>query len=295
MNKLIWLACAVLPLGAQPVWTDVMNLTGYTNAASATYWEFSNGDPKNYQQTAKTNIAAYSTLGIPRNAGVLATSGGNDPTCTVKPSYWTTKPPYFRNPQQRLQSYFANGIKGVGFLGTFEGGFLGTFATNSYLIQTVYFSEQGCYFGGREMGFWYNQYDGLVYAYWEINANCGGSYCTGPSDANCTNCTSGVDIAHNVPIGNFVNAQEYFEIYPTGNATACSFQVNVISQSFASLFNQSYPVGTDITMIDPVFCSNMTATTGESGYVTAGTVYGPTISSASTSNELILSRVFVGK
>lgn len=291
---LLVLACVCA--SAQPVWTDIMNATRYTTAASGTYWEFSALDLNGYRQVPKTNIASYSVMGVPRsNTGTAVAAGGNDPFCTVKPSYWTTKPPYYRNPQQRIQSYQALGIKGVGFFGTFEEGFLGTFATGSYLIQSVYFSEQQCYFGGREFGFWYDAYSGNVYAYWEINANCGASYCTGPTDANCTGCTSGVDIAHNVPIGSFLNAQYYFSMYPTGTASSCAFQVNVMTGAYVTQLNQSIPVTTDITSVDPAFCANVLGSSGETGYVTAGTVYGPSISSISTSNELILSRVFVGK
>lgn len=277
---------------AQPVWTDIMNQTGQTNALSGVYWEFNNG----FRTVPKTSIATFSVMSVPRsNVGTPVVAGGNDPSCTVQPSYWSTKPPYYRNPQQRLESYQMTGVKGVGFLGNFQSGTLGNFGTGSYLIQTVYFHEQGCYQGGREFGIWFDEYNQTMYAYWEVNANCGAAYCTAPSDSNCTGCKSGVDAAHNEPIGLWANSQEYFAIYPTGNASSCAMQVTIISPSFAMLYNKSLPVGSDITSIDPAFCANVTAPVGESGYVTAGTLYGPMISSVALSNELILSRVFVGK
>lgn len=296
MYRFILLAVLSVSAFAQPVWTDVMNHAGQTNALSGTYWEFSSLDPSGYQKVPSTDIAAYSVMSVPRNgSGVAVSAGGNDPVCTVKPSYWTTNPPYYRPPQQRMESYQAGGIKGVGFLGNFQAGTIGTFVPGSYLIEATYFHEQACYTGGREYGWWYDSYNGVVYAYWEVNANCGASYCTAPSDANCTGCKSGIDVADNEPIGNWVNSQDYFSIYPTGNASACAFQVTVTSPAYATLYSRTFVVGTAITNVDPAFCANVTASAGETGYVTAGTVYNPAISALASSNELILSRVFVGK
>ncbi len=199
------MAVAALSASAQPTWTDIMNHTGYTTMASGVYWEFSNQDTNNYNEVTQTDIASLPNspnLGVPRDSiGNPVTAGGNDPVCTSQPSYWTTSPPYYRVPQQRIESYYGAGVKGVGFLGTFGAGSVGTFYSGSYLFESVYFHEQSCYFGGREFGFFYDAYNGDIYAYWEVNANCGSSYCTAGTDSNCSTCTSGTDYQQNVSLG----------------------------------------------------------------------------------------------
>lgn len=296
LGRLLRICLFCAPLFGQPVWTDVMNTVGTQTMASGVYWEYSNLDTNGYSAVAETSLASHSTFGVPRDgSGNPVSSGGDDPVCTSAPSYWTTSPPYYRFPQQRMESYVGTGIKGFGILGTFQAGSIGSFGSGSYLYESAYFHERGCYFGGREYGFFYDAYNGTAYAYWEVNANCGTSNCSAPSDRNCTGCTSTADVAHDVSVGNYANSQYYFEIYPTGNSSACAFQISVITPSFVTVYSQSIAVGSDITSVDPAFCGEVTSSSGATGYVTVGTVYGPTISSISTSTELLVSRAFVGK
>lgn len=321
LSVAIMLAC--VGASAQPTWTDIMNYTGYSNEASGVYWEFSGADTcyasppaafsgECYTVTYNTNIASTNsgTLNYPVDSGGNPeTTGSVDPVCsTAVPSYWSYTGNSAQNgvsyavnrvPQQQLTSYYgpsSGSYLGVGFLGTFGSGSAGTM--NGDLVEAVYFHERACFFGGREYGFYYDRYNNSVYAYWEVNANCqygGGNYCTSHSDVGCDNTCTTTDTQHAVSLGAYTGTEYYFEIYPTGNSSSCSFVVNIIDTSYNPLsgFPQTISVGSDITGVDPYFCSNVTG--GEYGYVTAGVLYSPTISSLTSGNNLALSRVLVGK
>ena len=288
---------ALSSASAQPSWTDIMNYSGFTSAASGIYWEFSDQNANGYTKVSQTYLATYPNMGVPRDGyGNTVSSGGYDPDCTTQPSYATISPPYMRSPQQAMASYAATGIKGVGFLGTFGAGTMGAFGSGSYLFEAIYFHEQACYYGGREYGFFYDAYDGNVYAYWEVNANCASSYCTGGTDSNSSSTSSGADYQQVVSLGSsYTNANYYFLIYPAGDSSSCSFRVSITDPSGSILYSQLLPVDSTINSIDPDFCSNVTSSAGQSGYVTAGTVYGPTVSGIDTANQLSVSRVLAGK
>lgn len=322
---------------AQPTWTDIMSTTNGTNEASGTYWEFSSSDSchtdcphDTYTETAGTTVSANSTLTFPSSS-----TGGNDTGCEAYPTGWNItgnggagNPPVYRYPQQRLTSSTpgnpgpsSGSYKGVGFLGTFATEPIGTIESGASLDQVVFFHEQPCFAGGREYGFYYDRYWGEVYAYWEVNANCGGvGGCSQCTDLNCgsTSSYSGTDYQVKNPLGYWSNAEYYFEMWPvtsgtadnnegdTGScsASACCFTVQIINTSYTTVFGpHTYSVPnppgsqTDVIGIDPNFCTGGSGPNigSEQGYVTAGLLYTPTITDLSSGNALILSRVFVGK
>ncbi len=175
--------------------------------------------------------------------------------------------------------------KGVGFLGSFnKSGTVSSVGSGAYLYEAVYFHENGCYSDGREYGFFLDVPSGHVYAYWEAHANASG------------------DTQNKIDLGTgFTNGTYYFSIWPqttSGTGNGCQFNVSVKNTFLNEVWGGGpYDVdygSVNVTGADSGFCS---AIVSETGYVTAGTVYNPTISTISdTSNiKLSLSRVYVGK
>ena len=88
----------------------------------------------------------------------------------------------------------------------------------------------------------------------------------------------------------------------TGGTNGCEFQVSVIDTGFNTVYSNlldvdanNYPSGSTITGTDSSFCSTVTSSSGETGYVSATTVYTPSITRIPSSINLNLQRVFVGK
>lgn len=265
----LWIAFLVVAHGCgqtAPVWTDIMNLPGYSNMASATFWQFSTG---NNQTVANTSIGVYPNLKV---AGVSST--GKQVACDRTIS----------TPVQYLESNYGTGLKGVGFLGTFGGSSIpgSSFGAGAYLFESVFFSEQYCYNGGREYGFFYDPYGNGVWFYWGTNENL----------------SNEVQAQALIP-GVVPNTEYYYEIYPVRSGSSCSFQITILGTSFASVYSalipvtaNNYPTGSSITAMDPGFCA---AVMSDNGYVTGTVQYSPVITGIPANIDLNLQRVFVGK
>lgn len=267
IKSVVFALIAVTCYAQAPVWTDIMNQTGFSNMASGTFWQFAAG---NDQQITSTSIGARPNLKV---AGASANEWQAVCNRTI-----TT-------PVQFLESNFGTGLKGVGFLGTFGGSSIpgSSFGPGAYLFESVFFSEQYCYNGGREYGFFYDPYGNGTWFYWGTNENLAS------------------EVQAQALIPNVLpNVEYYFEIYPVAIGSTCNFQVTVLNTSFASVYSalvpvgsNNYPAGQSITKADPGFCSAVTSP--ESGYVTTTVQYSPTITNLPATIDLNLQRVFVGK
>jgi hypothetical protein len=269
---------------AQPVWTDIMNQLGQTSIASGNWWEFHNLDPAPYDHrlvsnTDLTQFPDHPVLSIPGlSSGHPSTSGGYDPACNRSVG----------TPTQYLESNYGTGIKGVGFLGSFDGHSMpgSDFGPGAWLFESVFFHEQKCYNGGREYGFFYDPYGNGVWFYWGTNENL-----------------STVVQAQVLMPNVYPNFEYYYEIYPTGNSSSCGFEITVLDTGFRPVFGPAaynvnaanYPAGKYITQTDPGFCAAVTSSAGESGYVTANSIYQPPVSNIPSNTAVNLQRIFVGK
>ncbi|HEY6332410.1 MAG TPA: hypothetical protein VI756_24000 [Blastocatellia bacterium] len=263
---------------SEPVWTDIMNLSGYSNMASGTFWQFSNLSGNGDMEVQNTDISTYPNLSIPGlSSGTPATGGGYQSVCSRT----------VNTPCQYMESNYGTGITGVGFLGTFGGQSIpgSDFGTNSYLFESVFFNEQYCFNGGREYGFFYDPYGNGIWVYWGTNENLSNVVQAQPQ-------LTGVD----------PGTEYYYEMYPTVSGSSSGFQVTVLNTGYGTVYSNyisvdsdNYPSGSTITGTDPDFCSVVTSSSGESGHVTATTIYNPTISNIPSNINLNLQRVFVGK
>lgn len=268
---------AVVQLKAQ-VWTDIMTTTGNTDESSGVHWLFNAALGTNPTENTRTSVGTYPTESLQMNGTNVQTSGGYDSSCSG----------VYRYPQERLESNYgpqhSGTYKGVGFLGSFNtGGSFSGFGGGSYLVESVYFNEIQCYNGGREYGFFYDAYTGHIWAYWEINANISGA------------------LINQVDLGTtFLNQTDYFSIWPQSKTGGgCEFNVSVKDAIYENeLWGKGpYDVNANnvsITGNDSHFCQDIVS---EYGYVTAGTVYSPTITTISSpsSIKLDLSLLYVLK
>ena len=260
-----------------PVWTDILNIQGQSNMASGTFFQFSNLPGSPTQIVQNTSIVQHPNLTIPGLPGTPASGGGFDSVCSRTVS----------TPTQYLESYFGSGIKGVGFLGTFGGQSIpgNNFGPGASLFEAVFFNERQCYNGGREYGFFYDPYGNGVWVYWGTNENLGN-----------------VVQAQLLMTGVNPNTEYYYEMYPTGNSSACGFQVTVLNTGFGTVYSNwlpvnanNFPTGSTITGADASFCGVVTSSFGEAGFVSANAIYAPTISNMPPNINLNMQRVFVGK
>jgi hypothetical protein len=281
--SVVFLLALSHPMSAQIVWTQILSSTNPNSNQSGVYKVFNNG----YSETTGTDIAQHPILSVPLNGqGAPQSTGGYDSNCESAPSFWTGSLPPYRYPEELLQSnYITNpGIIGLEFLGTVGSGSISSPGSGSNLIQSVFFSEQPCYFGGREYGFVYNRVTGNFQAYWGTNENCG----------PCSGMTIEAD-AYDLP-NSLLNQNYYFEMWPVFvNSSTCYFELEVQGPppSYTVEWGPyaTQDVNSAIRGADSNFC---TAIKSESGYITAGIVYQPTIGSIASSNALSLTTIKVG-
>ena len=266
---------------AQPVWTDVLNLTGFGNIASGTYWRI--GPSPQPGALFNTNLAAIgNTLAL----SVPTLTGQGNQTGNFSCGFVSS-------PMTFIESGQGSGIKGVGFLGKFNAPFGGvprSYAPDNNLFESVFFHEDFCYGGSpgstsREYGFFLAASNSSIWAYWGTHENL-------PSQ---------VQAQVQLPLS--PNTLYYYEIYPTGNSSSCGFQVTILDPSFNTVYNNFFNVnsnnfGGTITVTDPGFCGSVTASGGDTGYVSANIAAAPLVSGTlppSSQLNTFMQRVFVGK
>jgi hypothetical protein len=275
-----------------PTWTDVLNLPGDGSIASGNFWQVG-GSPQ-FNPIWDTDLAGINyTLSL----SVPYLSGQQDQTGTY--SCGTVV-----SPVTFIESNLGIGVKGIGFEGTFfahAGGVPLAYQPNNNLFESVFFNEDPCYGLGsdgissdgstsREYGYFLSGNGSGIYVYWGTHEN-----------------QLGLEVQAVLLLPNVEpNTQYYFEIYPTGDSTSCSFQVNVLDAEFATVYSNLIPVDSynssapgaqpTITLADPGFCGSVTAQSGDTGYVSANISAAPLVSGivpASQDLNLNLRRVFV--
>jgi hypothetical protein len=275
---------------APPVWTDVINQQGFTSMASGNYF--------NTSQSALSNIAIWgitpvaNTLMLPANVSSLPGPGGLV-GCGAVTNFPVS---YIESNLGGTGVLNQGGIKGVGFLGSFNSPhpYNNTFPNNftGNMFESVFFNENKCYGAnsgiahGREYGFFLATWDNSIWAYWGTDENQGIPNTQGQFQ---------------LP-GVFANTQYYFEIYPVQVSGSCVFQVAVFLSNgalvYASAPNVSSFGGSAILTNDPGFCAGVASDTG---YVSANiepsspAVSGSIPSLPDSRLNVSMQRVFVGK
>lgn len=273
-----------------PVWTDILNLPGYSNMASGNFFSLANGSAL---QTAD-NIdlsGIFNTLSMP--VSTLPASGGPY-TCGGFPGNAGTAVSF-------IESNVGSGVAGVGFLGTFfapAGGISSLmFYPNQNFYESVFFNDQPCYNGEREYGFFLVGNNSSVWAYWGTNEGSS-PVVQGQLQLSADNnaLKNGVTIQP--------NNEYYFEMYPVpdiNNPSNCSFTIVVYtSDNTATPVFQANPSVTDfgagnILTQDSNFCTSLASATG---YVSANIEADPQVTGSLPSSSVLnlnMQRVFVGK
>lgn len=266
---------------AQPVWTDILNQPGFGNMASGTLWQIGpSPQPAPISNTALAQINNRVSLSVPFLTGQQNQTGSFSCGAVGSPATF-------------IESNQGTGIKGVGFLGSFNAPFGGvplTYFPNNNLFEAVFFHEDPCYGSGgstsREYGFFLAGSNSSVWVYWGTHENQ----------------SSVVQAQIQLP-GVNPNTQYYYEIYPTGNSSSCAFQVTVLNTGFGVVYSNSFGVnsnnfGGTVTATDPGFCGAITSASGDTGYVSANIVAGPLVSGTlppTSQLNTFMQRVFVGK
>jgi hypothetical protein len=265
---------------SQPIWTDVLNVAGFGNMASGTYWRI--GPSPQPGALVNTNLA---TIGNTLALSVSALTGQGNQTgsfsCGSVPS-----------PVTFIESNQGSGIKGVGFLGSFNAQFGGvplSYAPNNNLFESVFFHEDPCYGGfgstSREYGFFLAASNSSIWVYWGTHENQ----------------PSVVQAQIQLPLS--PNTTYYYEMYPVGNSSSCGFQVVILDPFFNPVYTPFFGVNTSnfggtITVTDPGFCGAVTNPSGDTGYVSANISASPLVSGTlppPSQLNTFMQRVFVGK
>jgi len=271
----------------QPIWTDILNLSGFGNMASGTYWQIgSSPQPGPIVNTNLTGISNRVSLSVSNLTGQKNQTGSYSCGHVVSPVSF-------------IESNQGTGIKGVGFQGQFNapaGGVPLTYQPNNNLFESVFFHEDPCYGlasdgvtsdgnPSREYGFFLAGSNSSIWVYWGTHENQ----------------PSVVQAQLQLPLS--PNTQYFFEIYPTGNGASCGFQVNILNSSGGPVYNtwldvNSNNFGGTITGTDSGFCGSVTAANGDTGYVSANIAAGLLVSGTlppSSQLNTSMQRVFVGK
>jgi hypothetical protein len=282
------LNCICFTLSAQqypPVWTDVMTHSGYFTMASGDYYSLAN----NGTVYSLPDIRLDQIQPVPKTLQMPVTTlpqpGGYFPGCGNVGFALSF-----------LETNYGWGIRGVGFLGSFNapvGGVLLNYVPNENLFESVFFNENFCYNGQREYGFFLAGNNSSIWAYWGTNEN----------QPNVVQGQMELNAVNNI-LGNGVSIQPntdyYYTMYPViGAYGSCSFQVSVYDTNFQLKFSAAPPVtaygASSILIADPSFCSGLASA---SGYVSANILASPGVSGSlpSTSQlNLKIHRLFVGK
>ncbi len=276
-----------------PTWTDVMNLPWDGNMASGTFWQVgSSPQPRPIRHTDLDRI--HNTLSLP----VSYLTGQQDQTGTY--SCGTVV-----SPVTFIESNLGTGVKGVGFEGTFiaqVGGVPLAYRPNNNLFESVFFNEDPCY-GLSSDGVSSNGSTSREYGFF-LSGNGIGIYVYRGTHEN----QQGLFVQTVLPLTNVEpNTEYYFVIYPTGDSTSCSFQVDVLDTGFGTVYSNLIPVDSfnysapgaqpTITLADPDFCGSVTAQSGDTGYASANISAAPLVSGAVPASQYLnlnLQRLFVG-
>jgi hypothetical protein len=266
---------------SQPVWTDILNVAGFGNMASGTYWRIGpNPQPGALVNTSLGSIGHTLALSVPTLTGLGNQTGSF--TCGHVPS-----------PVTFIESNQGSGIKGVGFFGSFNappGGVPLSYAPDNNLFESVFFHDDLCYGGSagsasREYGFFLAASNSSIWVYWGTHENR----------------PTVVQAQVQLPLS--PNTMYYYEMYPVGNSSSCGFQVIILGPSFNTVYTNFFHVnshnfGGTITARDPGFCGALTAPSGATGYVSANISASPGVSGAlppPSQLNTFMQRVFVGK
>jgi len=264
-----------------PVWIDILNLTGQSDDASGNYYRTGQAAVLNTDLAGITPVANTLTMPVTNLTG----AGGAPVNCGKSTAF----------PLSYIESNAGSGIKGIGFLGSFNSpypltGLTDLNGTPANLFQSVFYGDNPCYNGGREYGFVLATYNNSIWVYWGTAENQGLPGTQGQFQL------PGVD----------PNTEYYFEMYPVAVPSApggCKLQ-SVVSLSNgwvweASSQNVTDFGGANILNYDPEFCDYLLQNYPyqENGYVTANINPGQPLSGTLPANglDLSLQRVFVGK
>ncbi len=281
MKSTILFVFAIVAANAQPTWTDVLNVAGSVpTQANGTAWKI--GTVAQPAQVQNTSLAAIGgALSFPVSMLTGAGNQGGSVNCGGAVA-----------PMAFIESNGVSGVKGVGFLGSFNAPAAGvplTYQPNQNVYEAVFFHEDYCYGStagstSREYGFFLAASNSSVWVYWGTKENQAGQ----------------VQAQMQIP-GVHPNTQYYFSMYPSGNATSCGFNVYVLDAGFNTVYPLTYiPVGAynyggTITAADPGFCAAVTAPM--SGFVSANIVAGVGVSGTLPAPSVLnlgLQRVYVG-
>lgn len=273
-----------------PIWTDIINQPGFTTMASGNYFNTSQQPVPNIALSGITPTA--NTLALPANVTSLPGPGGTI-GCNSTSNFPVS---YIESNLGGSGILNQGGIKGVGFLGSFNSPhpFNNTFPNNftGNMFESVFFNENKCYGAnsgiahGREYGFFLATWDSSIWAYWGTDENQG---------------IPGTQGQFQLP-GVLANTQYYFEIYPVQVNGSCVFQVAVYLSSGSIWYAASADVsgfgGSNILANDPGFCAGIASDTG---YVSANIepsspgVSGSIPTLPDSRLNVNMQRVFVGK
>jgi hypothetical protein len=263
-----------------PVWADILNLQGQSTAASGNYYRTGQAVVRNTDLAGITPLANTLTMPVTYLTGM----GGGPVNCGNSTEY----------PLSFIESNAERGIKGVGFLGSFNSPYPLTELTDANgnpatLYQAVFYGDNPCYGGGREYGFFLDAYNNSIWVYWGAAENEG---------------LPGAQGQLQIP-DVYANTQYYFEMYPVAVADApggCKLQETVyLSNGWvweALSQNVTDFGGINILTYDPHFCDYLLQNYPyqEDGYVSANITPGQPLSGSLPESGLDLSiqRVFVG-
>jgi hypothetical protein len=290
----VWLAAGAASAQQYPapVWTDVVNQLNSPTMASGNYYNAGSGQGPVFNTDLAGLRPSANTLTLPANVTSLPGPGGAI-GCNSTSNFPVA---YLESNLGGTGILNQGGIKGVGFLGSFNSPhpFNNTPPNNftGNIFESVFFNENLCYGGnsgiahGREYGFFLATWDNSIWAYWGTDENQG---------------IPGTQGQFQLP-GVSANTQYYFEMYPVIVGGSCVFQIAIYLPNFSIWYASAPDVssfgGSSILANDPGFCAGIVSDTG---YVSANIepsspfVSGSVPSLPDSRLNLSMQRVFVGK
>jgi len=249
--------------GPPAIWTPVLNQVGQSSIASGNYYYAGGSSSNSILDTDLAGIRPVQNfLSFASNLSLPA--AGGPVNCNGTKNF----------PVAFIESNKGSGITGLKFEGVFTS-FTPLNQLSGNIFESVFFNENQCYganglggndesnANGREYGFFLATFDNSIWVYWGTNENNYGE----------------VQAQLQLPTNVSANDEYTFQIYPTGNASSCGFQVSVTNISGVSIYNSWLSVDSNnfstpgaqptITAEDSGFCGAVTSPSGETGYVSA--------------------------
>jgi len=233
----------------------------------------------------------------------LSAQGQNLGDYTVSGSAYSNPTYAHSYPAEFNESRLETGIKGIDVLASFDGNLLS--GATGHAVETVYFSDQGCAFGGHEYGFTKDLDTGVLFFYYADHSNCG----TGGANCNAsdsvTDTRSEPSPIEGLQLNSQGNMRFYFAAYlvsSTNTAIAPHgyfFRIQVVDP-YTFGFAQCYAPGTttvgdctrDLTMDSWFHADNVY---GASGYLFSGIVATENPDTVGNNPDLYVNLFDVGK